>query len=336
MSLIKTVSHKTLKFSQQRYRLILTLALLCLFIMTPFIVIEFLQGNFLQASLGSVIVFSFTINAFLIFKSQRYYPKSLQYVLTPAIIAYLSLSIWEGDIVGLLWCYPAILAFYFVLPEKIAWFANGILLLVVSPLIFSMHDVVEASRIFGTLLVVSFLSGFFINIINKQNEKLHRMASTDPLTNLANRKNLSSDLLEAVELAKSHNVSASLILVDIDHFKSINDNYGHDAGDKVLVMVSDVLRQSTRRSDRAYRIGGEEFLLLCHHTDERSAVELAESLRKAVSRIICHDEINITASFGIAAWHSDESWQDWFNRTDKRLYRAKDAGRNCCYAATEV
>ena len=336
MPLLKNVSHKTLKFSQQRYQLIFLLALLCLFIMTPFVIIEYVQGNLLQALLGSAIVICFTVNAFAIFKSQRYYPKTLLGVFTPAIILYLSLSIWEGDIVGLLWCYPAILAFYFVLPEKSAWYANAALVMVVSPLIYSSHDLMEATRIFGTLMVVSFLSGFFINIINKQNEKLHRMASTDPLTSLANRKNLSGDLKDAIELAKTHNISASLILIDIDHFKSINDNYGHETGDKVLVLVADILRQSTRRSDKAYRIGGEEFLLLCCNTNEQNAVELAESLRKAIERLKCQDDVTITASFGIAQYHKNETWQDWFNRTDKRLYSAKDAGRNCCYSAAKI
>ena len=336
MPLLKNVSHKTLKFSQQRYQLIFLLAVLCLFIMTPFVIIEYIQGNLLQALLGSAIVICFTFNAFAIFKSQRYYPKSLLGIFTPAVILYLSLSIWEGDIVGLLWCYPAILAFYFVLPEKSAWLANAALVIVVSPLIYSSHDLTEAARIFGTLMVVSFLSGFFINIINKQNDKLHRMASTDPLTGLANRKSLSSDLTEAIELAKSHDVNASLILIDIDHFKSINDNHGHEAGDKVLVMVADILSQSTRRTDKVFRVGGEEFLLLCHHTVEREAADLAESLRKAIERLKCHDDVTTTASFGIAQCHKNETWQDWFNRTDKRLYSAKDAGRNCCYSAIAV
>lgn len=334
MSLFISVSQKTLQFSQQRYRLIFLLALLCLFIMAPFVIIELLHGNIVKACLGIIIVATFSINAYSIYRAQRYYPKSLLLVFSPAVILYLGLSYWEGDIVGLLWCYPAILAFYFVLPEKSAWLANTTLVLTISPTIFYGHELVEAARIFGTLLVVSFLSGFFINIINKQNEKLHRMASTDPLTSLANRKNLSSDLMEAIELAKSHSISASLILVDIDHFKLINDNYGHDAGDKVLVMVSDVLRQSIRRSDRAYRIGGEEFLLLCHQTNEQNASELAESLRKAISRLTFHDDIAVTASFGIAEWQSDESWQDWFNRVDMCLYKAKDAGRNCCVSSS--
>jgi len=153
------------------------------------------------------------------------------------------------------------------------------------------------------------------------------MAKTDPLTSCFNRaglRNIFSDII--IEYIET-NMPASIVLFDIDHFKQINDNYGHDEGDKVLINIANLVRQQIREGDYLARWGGEEFLVVCTHTRQNGARALAEHLRQSIEQTMLSQHCRITSSFGVAEINSG-FLEQWIKRADEALYQAKHSGRN--------
>ncbi|NVD98699.1 GGDEF domain-containing protein [Massilia sp. BJB1822] len=167
------------------------------------------------------------------------------------------------------------------------------------------------------------------------NKKLEQLATTDPLTGIANRRKMTEQIAREIERARRFNHPLSLLMIDIDHFKRINDTYGHDAGDKAIVAVSKLLTESMRGIDMAARFGGEEFVLLMPETEAGVAVHVAERLREAVAGVRVGAEdgaaVALTVSIGVAALNLHEAADTsstMLIRADKALYRAKKEGRN--------
>ncbi len=166
--------------------------------------------------------------------------------------------------------------------------------------------------------------------LEEKNKLLSDLALHDSMTGLLNH-NTSIDHLKVMSTAALRYAhSLSVVMLDIDHFKQINDKYGHPAGDKVIVAIADVLQKSLRESDSCGRYGGEEFILLLTQTSIENAIALAESIRVKISQIIIQeiDGIPITASFGVAAFNHTDPTVDLISESDKALYRAKENGRN--------
>jgi len=168
--------------------------------------------------------------------------------------------------------------------------------------------------------------------LGRAHEKINLLASTDPLTGLANRRTLEHGLEVMLERAARLDTSLAVIMVDIDYFKQVNDNYGHACGDEALKAVAGLLAGAVRNVDLAARYGGEEFALVLENTDVRGAEKLAERIRAAVEAmaVACEgQEIKVTISMGIAICpgHGDDP-ETLLARADEALYRAKEAGRN--------
>ena len=165
--------------------------------------------------------------------------------------------------------------------------------------------------------------------LEKANEKLLTLSSTDQLTSLANRRHLDETLRHSIEYAKRYDRPLSVILVDLDFFKHVNDTYGHEAGDEVLRRSAAVFRRNTRAADTIGRWGGEEFLILCPETQMEEALVLAEKLRSMLSiEQMPHDHLQ-TASFGVCEYDSnDPTPEHLVRRADDALYAAKAQGRN--------
>lgn len=165
----------------------------------------------------------------------------------------------------------------------------------------------------------------------EQRTLLQQQAASDPLTGLANRRTLQARLEEEVRRAERYRRPFSLLLIDIDHFKQINDRLGHAAGDLVLRGLVQELNSNTRHSDLLARYGGEEFVLLLPETDAPSACELAELLRQRVSSlplIIEGQPCPLTISVGCASLRENEAPAALIERADQAMYRAKRGGRN--------
>ena len=164
--------------------------------------------------------------------------------------------------------------------------------------------------------------------LEQKSEELERLSQTDRLTGLYNRMKVETIIENECERASRSEVSLSVIMIDVDRFKAINDEYGHHIGDEVLCELTDYLQRHNRSIDTLGRWGGEEFLLVCPGTGLEGARVLAEKLRAGLEELDFRLERKITCSFGIAEYRSGESPDKLFIRVDEALYRAKDAGRN--------
>jgi diguanylate cyclase (GGDEF)-like protein len=162
----------------------------------------------------------------------------------------------------------------------------------------------------------------------QKNQSLEFLSNHDQLTSLHNRhymiKRCESEMLRM----KRFSQLSSLILFDIDHFKKINDQYGHSSGDRVLVHLAQLLKKQLREIDVVCRWGGEEFLILCPQSNIAETLTLAHRLHGAISSGAVDPVDSLTCSFGIAEYQQDESFIQWFDRADRALYSAKESGRN--------
>lgn len=170
--------------------------------------------------------------------------------------------------------------------------------------------------------------------LHEKNRLLEKMAETDALTQLYNRNKLWKSLADELEPDRARQAPASVILLDIDHFKTVNDTYGHNAGDQVLKVIAEIMRAASRETDIVGRWGGEEFLIICPNTDHDTCRTLAETIRSHIESASFPQVGKVTASFGIGTCQQDDNLDSLMERTDKALYQAKANGRNrvCCAA----
>ncbi len=206
----------------------------------------------------------------------------------------------------------------------------------------SVLQTVTFMATFSVVLVSSV--GFVFMSRDRSDESNRIMAALDPLTGVANRRSLISALDRDVSRAIRTHQPIALMMVDIDHFKHVNDRYGHPAGDEVLCSVVSVLRQRVRAQDLVGRYGGEEFMVLLPDTDLVGAEQLARELCKAVEESRClaqgagPEGVEVTVSIGVFGGHleSGDSWDMLIAAADRALYEAKNNGRNRVEVATSL
>ena len=167
------------------------------------------------------------------------------------------------------------------------------------------------------------------NLLEKKNKKYEKMASTDQLTGLYNRYKFTELFVSEYQTMTQRDNDMSLIMIDIDYFKSINDKYGHNVGDRVLIQTSNLLLRHLRNVDIIGRWGGEEFVVLVPTASIDNTIKLANSIREDLSKHDMGDNLKITASFGITKVKKGDQLEDAIKRADDALYEAKNSGRNC-------
>lgn len=159
-------------------------------------------------------------------------------------------------------------------------------------------------------------------------KNLEFKASYDALTGLANRHSYERTIEAEIERSNRYKTKFALIVYDIDYFKKINDTYGHEVGDKILIELSNLVKTILRKTDEVFRVGGEEFAIIAPETDVVSALVLAEKIRKEVEVASFYNDIKITLSLGVADSYTGRTISDIYRQADMALYKAKHAGRN--------
>ncbi len=264
----------------------------------------------------------------IVFLGITYAPASYEYVGVVMIM-----GIVAGAIMSLAQVYSIYVIYFFimVIPQNILFaqyddhLHQSILLfsLIYTPFMLviskSMHDnVLQNIEINKTLQ---------INI-----EKLHKLSITDTLTNIYNRRYLFDTSKEILDLAIPHNANISLLMIDIDYFKSINDNYGHQAGDTILVELSKKISDMIKQSDIFARVGGEEFAILLNNTSKVDTIDFANNICNTIrNEIFRHkeQELHITVSIGVAILSQEtKSLDSLYHIADTKLYAAKTLGRD--------
>ncbi len=179
------------------------------------------------------------------------------------------------------------------------------------------------------------LSGELENKVKQRTEELERknielehLSTTDTLTGVYNRLKLEEHIQQEVAKAERYNIPYSLIMLDIDYFKKVNDEHGHQVGDSVLKGFTSMIQKNVRESDIVGRWGGEEFIISSVCTDHESALLLAEKLRKHIEENECAHNISCTASFGVSTYHHGDQLESLISRADDAMYESKSKGRN--------
>ncbi len=247
---------------------------------------------------------------------------------------------WILGIDGALWVYPVVFFLSYLVPQ---WAAIALLSLILAPLGIreiltpggSFSSVAQAAGFFFSVSTTAVFSFVFAHHSRRHQDQLVRWATRDPLTGLYNRRSLEEELDRAVAARGRHNTGFGLIILDLDNFKLINDKWGHAAGDQVLVSLAEVIRSSTRREDRAFRYGGDEFILLLGNIDMAGLRSITENLQQNITRDLKYGDQAVYASLGAALLQENEDPEGWNRRADRSLYEAKECGRNCFVIADE-
>lgn len=313
--------------TELRVRINIAMAIAAVALLAPFGVNNLIQGRTALGAASFAILVAQGMNAWLMLRG-----KPTKWLVTlfaaPAILAFLVLCFFQQGVIAALWSYPAVIFFHFGLSPKRARIASILTIAVVVPCSWMVLTSAVAVRYAATLVVVSVFSSIFVCIVTRQQARLRHMTVTDPLTGASNRTILGSSLEIAVAQSRRVGSPTCLVVLDLDDFKSINDSFGHAAGDQVLRVVGSELRRGLRKTDQVFRIGGEEFLVLLPGASLAEARRIAEMLRLTIEKLDLLEARHITASFGVACLRPDESWESWFHRCDRLLYQSKHSGKN--------
>lgn len=312
--------------ARERRRVMYALSILAFVFLVPFAVHDFLRDrNALGLSIVVVVV-AFAADGYAV-RHRRKPPVPYALLLFPMAAA-IVLSLATQGVIGAFWCYPAVLFFYFVLARPLARLCTGVLLVVATAAVYHYLNVRITVRFCVSLILTIVIVDIIQGIIRELQRRLVQQAITDPLTGAFNRRHMETRLAEALESGRRREAPAALLLIDIDHFKRINDEHGHKAGDHVLKGLVALLRNRSRKVDHLFRMGGEEFVLLLPDTTESDAMVVAEELRQAIAQSSLLDGRPVTASIGVGGVQPEDSAESWIKETDAAMYAAKEAGRN--------
>lgn len=229
---------------------------------------------------------------------------------------------------GLFWVFVVVVTNFFLTSRRIALSANALLLVVVWLQPDSYINPLDRISFIVTSTLVTTYTYIFAYVTATQRERLESLASQDALTGCANRRAMELELERSIAIHRRDRTAYSLAVFDLDHFKSINDRYGHEAGDQVLVDFVELLRGRTRRSDQLFRMGGEEFVLLMRDTDRAQMEVVLHKLHRAVQESLGGLGGPVTVSIGGSQLRSGDGWSDWLSRADAAMYEAKHEGRD--------
>lgn len=305
----------------------LGIALMAIILVTPFAFIQIFHGNYLLGSVILLLTSICIINALLCYQGNYHLGLNL-FGVVPAVTLATLYGIVKVGMVATYWPYMGVLAFHFSLPERQAWIVNILFILIISPFAWQVLDTQTAIRFTAVLFGVSFFAFLSMREIFKQHRMLIDMSNKDPLTGLYNRLNLHDVLSHAIAQNSRTNIPMSIIMLDIDLFKQINDSYGHEIGDSILESIGKIMTEFFRVDDLLFRIGGEEFLVLMHNTDEANSHKIAEQLREHIEQLPLLKDRPLTVSIGVAGLSPNLSIKSWMKECDDNLYFAKNNGRN--------
>ncbi|WP_339650337.1 GGDEF domain-containing protein [Halopseudomonas pelagia] len=312
---------------------IITLVGLCSLIgITPYIVFRLLEGNlwvglvdtFLVVGTGFAVVYAWRTG-------DTIKPGQFLALIYSAGAVLVSINLGVN---GLFWFYTLILFNFFVVPPVQSAVATVAALTVVCTygylnpgLVFESHYQMTSFAV--TCLIASLFASVFAYRGRRQREQLIELATLDPLTRAGNRRAMDSELDIAMADYQRHANSYGMLVLDLDLFKEVNDLYGHKAGDLVLTEFTRIVKQSCRQSDRLFRMGGEEFVLLLPMVDRQGLEQAASHIRCSVAEQLQTSHGPVTVSIGGCMLHQHANSDDWMHEADQCLYQAKELGRNC-------
>lgn len=314
--------------SKQRFqtRLVYLFAAMAACGVFPFAILRYLEGEYVKAAIDLLIVCAAATNAFFAWRTRRIAESSffaaVLYSGGTLAVLYLNAPVY------FFWLFPAISANFFLLRAGPAIAVNALLILASIPLALRINDYMAGGGMIVSATFAGCMAYVFARLTESQQALLERFASEDALTGLANRRVLDIEMHHCIEDFNRSGIPASVIILDIDNFKAVNDLWGHQHGDELLINTSRLLSSRVRKTDRIFRFGGEEFVIIARHTSLHEAGKVAEELRAQIASQEHHQDQVITASFGCAQLQTNETARHWFDRADQAMYAAKKQGKN--------
>lgn len=331
-------------------RLVLIINLYCIIgtlYLVPFSIQSFISNQIELGTLLSLCVFSAIGNSLYLHHTGNY-KRAGDFVVIISILLLLYLISSGGvDNTGPLWSYtlPPLVLFIYGLSKGSLTLAAfilacaGLMLIPENALVSTTYSYVFSVRYFSTFLGVCLISSVCEysryhsnNLLKKLQKSIQLEAHTDVLTGLYNRRYMHHQIDSVINKAKLTQKIYSLLLCDLDHFKSINDNYGHPCGDQVLIETANRMKKCFRSDDIAARWGGEEFMIILPDTNIEQAKAVAEKVRKQLyeREIYCtKNSLQVSMSIGVLQISPEHNLEDILNNVDDALYAAKRNGRNC-------
>jgi len=291
----------------------------------PFIILRISLYDWHNALFNMALFFAFVGNGLFTYKFGKAEITSVVFAIL--LVSAMLLGFLIKGTGQLQWSYPALVAIFFAVHPKIAAVFCTLCITLLAILSFPLMDTFAFTSYLVTICYTCFFAYVFANLTREQRRSLFRLATRDPLTDLRNRRAFDERIDEIIGLIRD-NHQTCLILFDIDHFKNINDQHGHSIGDKVLYELGQLVSQRMRRTDRFYRIGGEEFAIILINTNCNDAIEVTDDIRSLVAHAEFVNDIKVTISLALSEYSENESKDSWYKRCDESLYRAKEAGRN--------
>jgi len=293
---------------------------------TPFAVYRFATGNVLAGSIDLGIVLAIVVGVLHAWRTGNTRRAAIFAVVT-SLAGCVAIATLLG-VSGLFWMYPTLLASFLLVGHRVAGTAAVAALGFLAVHGGAFVSSFEALMFFTSAAIVVLFAFLFALRTDTQRQRLERLATRDPLTGAFNRRTLEGELDRAIAWSHRHGSPLGVAALDLDHFKRINDECGHDVGDRVLVEFAALVQAHGRAEDRLFRVGGEEFLLLLPGVSSDALHAVADALRRALADRLSDGLRPVTVSIGAAALAAGESRRTWLARADAALYRAKAAGRD--------
>ncbi len=311
---------------ETRQRIMRPLALAAIVSFAPMTLQNLWLGHFALA--GAILfVQALLLANYLALRARRSPPIPHEWLAVPAIAAVVAAIVTHG-IMGMFWAFPVVMYACFVLSRKVALGLSILLTLVIAGIALVNFGPAVSIRVGLSLFITLVIINIVLDALIGVQKQLTETSITDPLTGAHNRRHLDRCLESAAGRASRTGAPQTVLLIDIDHFKDVNDFHGHAQGDEVLRRLVNLVRGRARATDLLFRMGGEEFMLLVDDTRLGDGLVLAEALRREVVAADWPQQAPVTVSIGVAEFVAGESWEQWVQRADIALYRAKHARRN--------
>lgn len=316
--------------ARQKRRAAVLLSITGIFVAFLFTMVNLERGSTSISLVEAAAALTFVLN--LLYVVRGNHPAAAAVVgISITVVLLLALAHLAG-MQAFYWIYTMPLLAFFLLGLKGGLLLNALLLVAYAAFLFIQEA--RPDIMLSYLLVVVFACLYEADQ-ERYARELERQSGIDPLTGAQNRRNLHGVLCGEIERAQRYGGGLSLILFDVDHYKSVNDRHGHQVGDVVLQELAGIVQHHVRSSDHFFRYGGDEFILLAPETDLVEAGALADKLRSLIERHRFACPRRITISLGLAQWRQAETAEAFLTRADNALYSAKGEGRNCVARSME-
>lgn len=306
--------------------IILSLSLLSTFALLPFTVHRLLTKDWFISALD-IFLMSVTAAVFV----YTYRTRKTEY---PSLVLALLFVIGEVATVAIkgpsqiIWAYPCAVGIYYLSSITRASILNGISLVLLYLLVHEDLRGVERAGFLLSLIATNLFTAVFAIRNSIQKKQLEELTLRDPLTGVNNRRAFENYLDELDILGRPKDMQCSLIILDVDHFKQINDQHGHMAGDDALVRLVTLIQTQLHSDEKIYRIGGEEYVIAPLNLDLSNTFDFADRLRKIIQHSNVNEKLGLTVSLGVSSLKENEPSREWLRRADQALYDAKRNGRN--------